>query len=175
MTERKTKKTESSTKKTKIVETKEKTTKLAPNVKSTGKLLAVIRIAGEVKLNPDVRITLDRLRLRRKYACILMDSSNPSLTGMLKRVKFSVAYGEINKDTLAKLLKARGKPLVSQDFNPEKMSEEIFNGKNLEEIGFKPFFRLHPPRGGIKSKLQYPKGVLSDNKENINKLLIRML
>jgi hypothetical protein len=39
----------------------------------------------------------------------------------------------------------------------------------------KGFFRLHPPRKGIKSKLQYPKGVLGDNKESINKLIERML
>ena len=48
-------------------------------------------------------------------------------------------------------------------------------GKKPEEIGIKPFFRLHPARGGIKSKLHYPKGVLGNHKENINKLIERML
>ena len=37
------------------------------------------------------------------------------------------------------------------------------------------FFRLHPPRGGIKSKIHFPKGVLGDNKEKINDLIKRML
>jgi len=39
----------------------------------------------------------------------------------------------------------------------------------------KPFFRLHPPRGGLKnSKEPFPKGVLGYNKE-INELVERML
>jgi hypothetical protein len=42
-------------------------------------------------------------------------------------------------------------------------------------MGIKPFFRLHPPRKGINSKIQYPKGVLGNNKEDINKLIERML
>ena len=71
-----------------------------------------------------------------------------------KKVKYYVAYGEIDKETYDQLLKARGRKV---------------NGK------LKPFFRLHPPRKGIKSKLQYPKGVLGNNKADINKLIVRML
>ncbi|KKL95423.1 hypothetical protein LCGC14_1854700, partial [marine sediment metagenome] len=43
------------------------------------------------------------------------------------------------------------------------------------KLNLKPFFRLHPPRKGIKSKLHFPKGVLGDNKEKINDLVLRML
>ncbi len=74
---------------------------------------------------------------------------------MLKKVKFYVAYGPLSKDTHDKLVKARGKKGA--------------DGK------LKPFFRLHPPRKGIKSKIQYPKGVLGNNKADINKLIERML
>jgi large subunit ribosomal protein L30 len=148
----------------------------------TGKLTAVIRIAGEVKKKSEIVETLDRLRLRKKYACTLINPGNKSLIGMIDKVKHSVAFGEIEKETLMELLKTRaqrikeiGKKAKEEKIDSEKIAEELLNGKNLKELGLKPFFRMHPPRGGIKSKLQYPKGVLGDNKEDINKLIKRML
>ncbi len=117
------------------------------------KKIAIIRISGMVKVSRDIEDTLYKLRLRRKYSCVVV-TLNESLKGMLEKVKYYVAYGEIDKETYDKLLKARGKKV---------------NGK------LKPFFRLHPPRKGIKSKLQYPKGVLGNNKADINKLIVRML
>ena len=57
----------------------------------------------------------------------------------------------------------------------QKIVEELEKGKKYEELNLKPFFRLHPPRKGIKSKLHFPKGVLGDNKEKINELVKRML
>ena len=116
------------------------------------KLIAIIRISGMVKVPKDIENALYRLRLRRKYACVVVKPTKDIL-GMIEKVKYYVAYGEINKETYDKLIKARGKKV---------------GGK------LKPFFRLHPPRRGIKSKLQYPKGVLGKNKE-INKLIERML
>ena len=121
--------------------------------KISDKKIAIIRISGMVKVSRDIENTLYKLRLRRKYSCVVINL-NESLKGMLDKVKFYVAYGEIDKETYDKLVKARGKKV---------------NGK------LKPFFRLHPPRKGIKSKLQYPKGVLGNNKKDINKLIERML
>lgn len=118
-------------------------------------MIAVIRIAGQVKIRDTVEETLYRLRLRRKYTCVLVDEKNPEMMGMVKKVKDFVAFGPINKETEEKLVTARGK-------------------KDIEG-NLKPFFRLHPPRKGINSKLQYPKGVLGNNKEDINKLILRML
>jgi len=139
------------------------------------KLLVVIRIAGEVKVKPAVRETLDRLRLRRKYSCILVHGNNKDMVGMVEKVKHHIAYGEIEKDILEKLVKARGQGVDNKKFNAGDISDEILKGKSLSELGLKPFFRLHPPRGGIKSKLQYPLGVLGNNKADINKLVERML
>jgi large subunit ribosomal protein L30 len=155
--------TEKKESKLKIVETKE------------NKLLAIIRIKGEVKVKPDVDETLYRLRLRRKYTCVLLNPENKNFKGMIDVVKHSVAFGEIEKETLEKLMKLRGKKIDKKDFDSAKVTEELFSGKKLEELGFKPFFRLHPPRKGIKSKLQYPKGVLGNNNKDINKLIERML
>ncbi|MEM0465216.1 MAG: uL30 family ribosomal protein [Candidatus Pacearchaeota archaeon] len=138
-------------------------------------ILAVIRIKGEVKVKPKIKETLYRLRLRKKYSCILVNSKNKNLVGMINTVKHFVAFGEIEKETLVKLIKFRAQKLDNQKFDSEKIADEIISGKKLKDLGFKPFFRLHPPRKGIKSKLQYPKGVLGDNHKDINNLIERML
>jgi len=141
------------------------------------KLIAVIRIAGLVKIRKDIEETLNRMRLRRKYSCVLFRPTKDSL-GMIKKVKDYIAYGEIDKKTLTNLLKSRaesingGKRALEIDF--EKAAEDLMNGKSLKDLKLKSFFRLHPPRKGIKSKLKYPKGVLGENKK-INELINRML
>lgn len=139
-------------------------------------MIAVIRIVGLVKVKKPIAETLYRLRLRRKYSCILVDEKNKEVMDMVKKVKDYVAYGNINQETLVKLLKARMQVLDKKQVrDADVIAKEIINGKNLEELGLKSFFRLHPPRKGIKSKLHYPKGVLGDNKDDINKLIERML
>jgi large subunit ribosomal protein L30 len=119
--------------------------------------IAVIRIKGMVKVKQPIVETLYRLKLRRKYVCVLIDEKNKELMGMVKKVRDFVAYGPISAEMEKKLIEARG--------------------KKDAEGQVKPFFRLHPPRGGIDSKVHYPKGkgVLGDNKDDINKLIERML
>ena len=136
-------------------------------------ILAVIRIAGMVKVKKDIAETLDRLRLRKKYTCILVNSSDKDMMGMIEKVKFHVAYGSLDKGTLVELVKVRGKG--DKDIDAEKVVSGLMTGKKLSDFGLKPFFRLHPPRKGIKSKLQYPKGVLGNNGSKINELIGRML
>jgi len=119
-------------------------------------MIAIIRIHGEVGLRKPINDTLDRLRLKRKYSCVVIKPTKEKL-GMIKKVKDFVAYGEISDEVYKKLVEKRGK--------------KDAKGK------LKPFFRLHPPRGGIESKKHFGvgKGVLGDNREEINKLIGRML
>ncbi len=144
-----------------------------------GNIIAIIRIKGCVKLRENFENTLDRLRLKRKYACVLINSSDRNLMGMLKKIRNYVAYGEINDETLAHLIKERGKSIDGNkkevNINAEEVAKGLMSGKKLSDFGLKNFFRLHPPRGGINSKLQYPKGVLGNHRENINKLVERMM
>lgn len=141
------------------------------------KMICIIRIRGKVGLDKKAKETLDRLRLRKKYSCIVIAPTKEQ-SGMLKKMRNFVAFGEIKKDVFEKLIEKRG-----QKINKEKKSdakvivEELEKGKKYEELNLKPFFRLHPPRGGIDSKLHFGKGkgVLGDNKEKINKLIERML
>ena len=147
--------------------------------KETPKMVAVIRIAGMVKVRKDVAETLDRLKLRRKYACIIVDVSNKNIVGMLKRVKHYIAYGDIDSKTLEKLIKERAESEEGRkhkiEINAGEIAKGLMEGKKLADFKLKGFFRLHPPRKGIDSKLQYPKGVLGNNKKDINKLIERML
>ena len=115
-------------------------------------MLTVIRISGQVGLRKEVKETLDRLNLRKKYSCVVFEKPTAVEEGMIKAVKDFVAYGEIDAETYKKLIDARGK-----------------QGKK--------FFRLHPPRKGIDSKKHFgvKKGVLGNHKEKINELLGRML
>ena len=123
--------------------------------------------------------TLDRLRLRRKYSCVIVDGNDVNVKGMLDKIKFYVAYGDIDDKTIEKLVKERGESVSGRkkDLKVEasRVVNELKSGKKLSDLGLKGFFRLHPPRKGIDSKLQYPKGVLGNNKKDINKLIERML
>ena len=111
---------------------------------------AVIRITGEIGLRKDVVETLNRLKLRKKYSCVVFEDPAKEQLGMINKVRDFVAFGDIDEKTYKKL--------------QEKRKTKIKN-----------FFRLHPPRGGIKTKLHFPRGVLGNHREEINKLIGRML
>ena len=126
-------------------------------------------------MDGDVKESLSRLRMRRKYACVVLNP-NKEQEGMIKKVKNLVAFGEINKETLEKLIEKRGHPIDKKkkiDF--KKVADELEKGKKSVDLNLKPFFRLHPPRGGINSKVHFPRGVLGNNGKKINDLVLRML
>ena len=140
-------------------------------------MIAIIRIAGKVKIKKKIEETLSRLRMRKKYVCVLVDEKDKVKFGMLKKVKDYVAYGEIEKPILIRLIEKRGKRIDKKEIRePEKLAAEIEKGKKPVDLGLKPFLRLHPPRKGLKSsKKQFPRGVLGNHKKEINKLIERML
>jgi len=113
---------------------------------------AIIRISGGIGLKKEIKETLNRLRLRKKYSCIIIKKPTKTQLGMINKVRDFVAFGEINSEIHKKLL--------------EKRKTKIKN-----------FFRLHPPRKGIESKKHFGvgKGVLGDHQDKINKLIERML
>jgi len=138
-------------------------------------MILVIRISGLVEVPREVNETLFRMRLRRKYSAVLLRESAENLK-LLKNVRNFVAYGDINDETLALLLEKRGHSLEKKKIDGKTIAAQLKN-KDLEDLKIKPFFRLHPPIGGIDSKIHFPlkKGVLGDNKEKINLLVRRML
>lgn len=114
-------------------------------------MIVIIRIKGEIGIRREIKETLNRLRLKKKYSCVVIKPTKEKL-GMLKKIRDFIAYGEISEETYKKLV--------------EKRKTKIKN-----------FFRLHPPRKGIESKKHFGvgKGVLGNNKEKINELIERML
>ncbi|PIN94819.1 hypothetical protein COU61_00155 [Candidatus Pacearchaeota archaeon CG10_big_fil_rev_8_21_14_0_10_35_13] len=138
----------------------------------TEKNIVMIRIKGMVGIPRAMEETLTRMRLRRKYACVIIKESKENDKIILK-IRNHIAYGKISDEMLKELISKRGKILPGMKMDEKKVIEEINDGKKSKII--KPYFRLHPPRKGIKSKLHYPKGVLGNHGEEINKLLERML
>jgi len=117
-------------------------------------MIAIIRIRGQVNIRKTITETLNRLGLKKKYSCVVLEKPKKEELGMLEKIKDFVAFGEIDAEMHKKLIEARGKFTKS-----------------------KTHFRLHPPRGGIDAKKHFgiAKGVLGNNKNEINKLLERML
>ncbi len=117
-------------------------------------MIAAVRIKGDVGLRHQIRETLQRMGLKKKYSCVILEKPKATELGMIDKLKDFVAFGEISSETHKKLVEARGKFSKS-----------------------KTHFRLHPPRGGIESKKHFGvgKGVLGNNKEKINELIERML
>ncbi len=141
---------------------------------------AVVRIRGIRSLKPKIKKTLELLRLNRPNHCVLVDDSKPSM-GMLNTVRDYVAFGEINEETLFKLMYKRGKKgskKLSSISEKEKIKEAakgILEGKmKLADVA-DPLFMLHPPRKGYKNtKKAYPLGSLGKH-DDINTLLRRMM
>lgn len=137
-----------------------------------------IRISGLVDMASYEEELLFRLRLRRKYSAVIFKENKENYE-LLKKVRNFVAFGTISKEMLKELIEKRAEPIGGKKIkiDADKIVSEL-DSKTLEKFGIKPFFRLHPPVGGIDSKKHFPitkKAVLGDNKEKINDLLRRML
>ncbi|MCS7144746.1 MAG: 50S ribosomal protein L30 [Archaeoglobaceae archaeon] len=150
-------------------------------------MLAVVRLRGTIDVHGKISETLRLLRLHKRYNCVVVPDT-PSYRGMLQVVKDYVAFGEIDHETLALLLRNRGRLegnlRLTDEYVKEKtgyetieeFSKAVIEGKaKLSDLtGLKPVFRLHSPRKGLKNiKWHYPKGDLGSHKE-IKDLLYRM-
>ena len=151
---------------------------------------AVIRVRGTIHVKPKIKKTLQLLRLHKVNHCILLEENDIS-KGMLQVAKDYITWGEINKDTLIKLLQSRGrlqgdKPITDGYIkslksykNIDGLADAIMKGKikykDLPDI--KPVFRLNPPKKGYEGiKRSYRnKGALGYRGEEINQLLERMV
>jgi large subunit ribosomal protein L30 len=151
--------------------------------------VAVILIRGTVNTHPDVRKTLELLRLKKKHACVVIDDNAVS-KGMLQRVKDYTTYGPISEETFVKLIEERGEVVggtkaKDAKVDAKKIAKEYFAGsiklRDFEEkFSLKPFFRLHPPkggfeRGGIKQPVTKGGTLGKRDEESITKLIEKML
>ena len=70
-------------------------------------VFAVIRVRGIVNVKPDIKRTLELLRLNKVNHCLLLEE-NKVYKGMLQIAKDYTTWGEIDKKILSNLIKSRG-------------------------------------------------------------------
>ena len=156
--------------------------------------LVLVRIRGTVNLNGKIADTLDMLNLSRPNHAVVIPKTD-SYLGMVNKVKDYVAYGDVDADTLAALLKARGRLMGDKPIDDahvkqatgnkyatvDAFAKAVAEGKaTLKELGedAKPVFRLHPPNGGHKGSTKRHftvKGELGYRGKEINDLVRRMM
>ena len=151
--------------------------------------LLVIRIRGQINVSKREEDTLRMLRIdRNNYATII--DNRPSYLGMLNEAKDFITWGEPSVETISLLLKKRGRiqgnkkieeaEISALGFNDfDDLAKSIYIGeKEIQKMKpLKPFFRLHPPKGGFKNSIKRPfgsRGELGYRGEKINELAKKM-
>jgi large subunit ribosomal protein L30 len=143
------------------------------------KLFAVIRVRGSVGITREMKDTLMMLRLHRINHCVIVPK-NQNYEGMLHKARNFITWGEIDQETLEKLVSKRGRfagdKKVTDLSYAKELAQLIISGKKVKDVGIKPVFRLSPPSKGYKStKALYPRGSLGYRGEKINELIKRMI
>jgi len=126
-------------------------------------MFAIVRLRGSVNTRPEIKDTMDMLRINRVNHCVVVNE-DPHYRGMIQVVKDYVAWGKIDDDTLALLLEKRGRLSGNRRLTDQFVKENSSYGSikdlakavnagsaNLKDLGIKPVFRLHPARKGLSS------------------------
>jgi large subunit ribosomal protein L30 len=153
------------------------------------KCFAVVKVRGTISAQREARETLEMLRLPKTNNAILIDN-RPSYIGMLYRVQNYVTWGEVSKETVALLLKERGRLAGGKKLTDEAV--EKLGYKSIDALAdaiasckveyqklpnVQPVFKLHPPSKGFKGKTKksYAAGGEAGYRgEAINDLIKRM-
>ena len=150
----------------------------------------VIRVRGIPDVNRDIVHTMDLLGLNRVNHAVVVPETD-SIKGMLQKAKDYVTWGEVDQETLAAMIRARGRVAgddsVTDDYLKERsefatvedMAKAIIeNDYRMQDVdGVKPVFRLHPPIKGYEgNKRSYRNGgALGYRGADVNALVLRML
>jgi large subunit ribosomal protein L30 len=154
------------------------------------KCLAVVKVRGTISAQRETRETLDMLRLARTNHAVLVDN-RPSYMGMLYRVQNYVTWGEVSKETVALLLKKRGRLAGNKKLTDEyiqkigyksidALAEAIASCKaEYQKLpNVQPVFKLSPPSKGFRGKTKKSYGAGGEagyRGEKINELIKRMV
>ncbi len=154
------------------------------------KCLAVVRIRGVSDIHKEIKGTMNMLRLQKNCHATLLDN-RPANLGMLQKAQNYLTWGEVSKETLALLLKRRGRLVGNKKLTDEyaqgtgrnsldELAEAIVRGDTeLHSLpNLKPVFRLHPPSKGFRGKVKQSfavGGVTGYRGEAINELLEQMI
>ena len=152
-------------------------------------MYAVVRLRGGVKTRQDIKDTLSMINLDRINHCVILPET-PNYQGMIKKAKDYIAWGPITPDSLAQMLKNRGKLEGRKDLTEEYLSKNT-KFKSIDELAkaicegkasisdvpkLKQVFRLHPARKGLKGTKRtfFEGGDLGFHGTEINALLNKM-
>jgi len=151
---------------------------------------AIIRVRGHAGINQDVEDTMRMLNLTRPNHCTVVPRSD-SVKGMLNKAKDYITWGEVSSETLARMIKFRGRLEGDRPIDDayvkdnSKFTSIISFAKSVakDEVRYsdlrsvKPIFRLRPPKKGYEgSKKSFRNGgALGYRGEEINDLIERML
>ena len=148
----------------------------------------VLRIRGMINIPHWAEKTMQLLNLDKKYRATIVSEDEPTL-GMLKKIKNYVAWYKADKDLIKELLAKRAMKSSSNRLDDDainalgfdsidKLAEALAsNSIKLSSLDIKPWFGLHPPRGGFKrstKRMYAQKGVTGENPE-LPELIRRML
>ena len=142
-----------------------------------GKKLVAIRVRGITGIRTKIEDNLRMLRLYRKnYCCVLPNM--PIYSGMLKRAKDYITWGEIDDETFNMLVEKRGEEFNGRETDSKgKIKYNDFVVINNKKI--KKYFRLNPPRKGFGRKgIKHPYqngGALGYRGDAINDLIKKMV
>jgi len=153
------------------------------------KCFAVVKVRGTISAQREARETLELLRLAKTNNAVLIDN-RPSYMGMLYRVQNYVTWGEVSKETVALLLKERGRLEGGKKLTDEAV--EALGYKSIDALAdaiasckidyqklpnMQPVFKLHPPSKGFKGNIKksYAAGGEAGYRgEKISELIKRM-
>jgi len=142
--------------------------------------IAVVRVRGIRKMKPKIKKTLEMLRLNKPNHCVVIEDSKPNM-GMLNVTRDYIAFGEIDEETLFKLIYKRGmkgSKKLNELMDKDKIKQaagSISKGESKLSDVIDPVFMLHPPRRGYKNiKKPYPSGDLG-KRDDMNLLLRKMM
>lgn len=139
--------------------------------------LAAVRVRGLTGVKTKIQDTLEFLRLYKNNFCCVFPN-NPVYTGMLKKAKDYITWGEIDDETFNILIEKRGEEFNGRESDTKSRIKYndflLHNNKKL-----KKYFRLNAPkkgfeRKGIKNSFQRG-GALGYRGEKINELIKRMV
>ncbi len=154
------------------------------------KCLVAVRIRGLSDISQETKDTLMMLRLTRNCHATLLDD-RPAYNGMLRKSQHCLTWGEVSQESIALLLKKRGRLVGDKKLTDEYAKELDY--KSLDDLAeaifkvdiefsslpqVKPVFRLRPPKKGYKGKVKksYAAGGESGYRgDAINDLLKRMV
>lgn len=114
------------------------------------KRIAAIRVRGLIGVKTVVEDALQNLRLYKNNYCVVIPNT-PVYTGVLKKAKDFITWGEIDDDTFNMLVSKRGEEFNGRETDSkEKIKYDDFVIINNKKI--KKYFRLNPPKKGFEKK-----------------------